>query len=235
SLLLINFGLNGFTEAVLQRKEINHFLISNLFWINAGAGLLLTAGFAAAGSLLARFYHDARVTRVAVGMSATIFLTTLSVQHLALLKRAMRFTVVSGNDILARAVSVSVSIVLALTGAGYWALVGGAVAQALSLCIGAWLFCRWLPGFPRRAEGTASMVRFAMSAYGRFIVNYCTWNLDNILVGWRFGPLSLGFYKKAYDLFALSTTQLTAPLTSVAVSALSRLNADSIKYRQYLL
>src|SRR5439155_5629995 len=60
-------------------------------------------------------------------------------------------------------------------------------------------------------------------------------NLDNILVGWSFGPLSLGFYKKAYDLFALSTTQLTAPLTSVAVSALSRLNADSIKYRQYLL
>ena len=95
SLLVSNFGLNGFTEAVLQREEIDHFLISNLFWINLGAGLLLTIGFAAAGSLVARFYSNPHVTPVAVGMSLTIFITCSSVLHLALLKRAMRFSVVS--------------------------------------------------------------------------------------------------------------------------------------------
>src|SRR5664279_2203366 len=62
SLLPSNFGLNGFTEAVLQREKLDHFLASNLFWINLGAGLLLTVGFAAAGRLVARFYHNAHVT-----------------------------------------------------------------------------------------------------------------------------------------------------------------------------
>src|SRR5437588_12875324 len=33
SLLLMNFGFNGFTEAVVQRKQIDHGLASNLFWI----------------------------------------------------------------------------------------------------------------------------------------------------------------------------------------------------------
>jgi PST family polysaccharide transporter len=235
SLLLINFGLNGFTEAVLQRREIDRFLVSNLFWINAGVGLLLTIVFAAAGSLLAWFYGDTRLASVAVAISTTIFVTTLSVQHLALLKRAMRFSVVSANDLLARAVSVSVSILLGLAGWGYWALVSGVVAQTLSACIGAWFLCRWVPSLPRRVVGTASMVRFAMSTYGRFIANYCTWNLDNLLVGWRFGPVSLGFYKKAYDLFSLPASQLVAPLTSVVVSTLSRLNRDSAQYRRYLL
>src|SRR5438094_343345 len=122
SLLLMNFGLNGFTEAVLQREEIDHALASNLFWINVGLGFLLTIGFAAAGPLLARFYGDLRVAAVAVAMSVTIFFTCLSVQHLALLKRDMRFSVVSANDILARAVSVAVSILLAQMGWGYWAL-----------------------------------------------------------------------------------------------------------------
>jgi PST family polysaccharide transporter len=235
SLLLINFGLNGFTEAVIQREEINRFLISNLFYINVGGGLLLTIGFASAGSLLARFFGDPRLARVTVAMSLTIFITTLSVQHLALLKRAMRFPLVSANDIFARAISVSVSILLGWAGWGYWALVGGAVAQSLSICVGAWSFCRWIPSFPRRVTGTASMVRFAMNTYGRFIANYSTWNLDNLLIGWRFGSVPLGFYKKAYDLFALSVSQLTAPLTSVAVSALSRLNRDSMQYKRYLL
>src|SRR5687767_13527711 len=39
SLLLVNFGLNGFTEAIQQREELDHTLASNLFWINVGMGL----------------------------------------------------------------------------------------------------------------------------------------------------------------------------------------------------
>jgi glycosyltransferase involved in cell wall biosynthesis len=79
------------------------------------------------------------------------------------------------------------------------------------------------------------MIQFAINVYGRFSVNYFSRNVDNLLVGWRFGAHSLGFYKKAYDLFALSTNQLTAPLTNVAVSALSRFKPRSDQYRDLLL
>src|SRR5438445_13652963 len=84
SLLLMNFGLNGFTEAVLQREEIDHTLASNVFWINLGVGVLLMIGVSGAGPLLASFYGDPRVDAVAVAMSVTIFFTSVSVQHLAL-------------------------------------------------------------------------------------------------------------------------------------------------------
>lgn len=235
SLLLSNFGLNGFTEAVLQREEINHFLVSNLFWVNLSVGLLLTVAFAAVGSLVAQFYNNPNVTPVAIGVSLTIFITSASVLHLALLKRAMCFSVVSVNDIAARAISVVVSIFLAWAGWGYWALVAGVVAQALSTSVGAVILCRWLPSFPRRVAGTAAMVRFAMHVYGRFSVNYGARNMDNLLVGWRFNAQALGFYKKAYDLFALSGGLFVSSLTVVAVSALSRLNRDSVEYKRYLL
>src|SRR6202051_5172186 len=91
SLLLVNFGLNGFTEFVLQKAEINDALVSNLFWINVGGGFLLMMAFAAAGFLLARLFGDARLVVIAVCISPMIFLTSTSVLHLALLKRAMRF------------------------------------------------------------------------------------------------------------------------------------------------
>jgi PST family polysaccharide transporter len=235
SLLLLNFGLNGFTEAVIQREELNNALASNLFWISLGAGFLLMIGFAATGSLLARVYGDSRVALVTAGVSLSIFFSATSVLHLALLKRAMLFSVLSANDILARVVSVAVSILLGWLGWGYWALVAGVVALPLVWSIGAWYLCRWIPSPPRRIAGTGAMVRFAMNVYGRFTINYCARNMDNLLVGLRFDAQSLGFYKKAYDLFALSAGQLTAPLTNVAVSALSRLSHDSIEYRRYLL
>ena len=234
SLLLASFGLNGFSEAVIQFEEMHHYTASNLFWLNSGAGLVLAIAFAAAGSLLARFYRNPLAANVAIGLSVGIFIAATSVIHLALLKRAMRFAAISANDVVGRVVNTAVAILLALRGWGYWALVAGIVAQQLSVTVGAWWLCRWIPSLPRRTDKTGAMVRFAAKVYGRFGVCYATLNLDNLLVGWHFNAAALGFYKKAYDLFALSASQLTAPVNNVALAALSRLSQDMARFRRYL-
>jgi O-antigen/teichoic acid export membrane protein len=235
SLLLQSVGVNGFTEAIIQRDEIDHFTASNLFWINVGLGLVLTILFAEAGSLLARFYRDPLVSRVAVGISPTILLANTSHVHLALLKRAMRFGAVSANDVAARALSVTVSMLLAWAGWGFWALVAGTVAQPLSMTIGAWTMCRWVPSLPRRTTATGSVIRFASPVYARFALRYFLRNMDNVLVGWRFSAEALGFYKKAYDLFALSADQLISPLADVALATLSRLRREPVRFSRYLV
>jgi PST family polysaccharide transporter len=235
SLLLLNFGVNGFTEAIVQWEEVTHFLASNVFWINICGGTALTVGFALSGSWLARLYHNPLVNGVTIAVSLTILLMSLSVLHLALLKRAMRFSTVSANEMVSRFASLGLTILLACRGWGYWALVVGVVSQAFFVCVGAWLLCRWVPSFPRRVPGTAAIVKFAMHVYGRFSVNYFTGNVDNVLVGWRFQAQALGFYKKAFDLFALPAGVLVNSLTVVAVSALSKLQKDISQYKRYLL
>lgn len=235
SLLLVNFGLNGITEVILQREDMTHVIASNLFWIATGCGAFLTLAFMGIAPLLARFYGDSRLVGVAAAIALTILFTSMSVVHLALLKRAMQFAAASINDIVARAISVATSIVFAVMGWGYWALVAGVIALPLATTIGAWTLCRWSPGLPRRDTRTAAMVRFALHTYGRFTASYLTWNLDNFLVGWRFGAAPLGFYKRAYDLFILPVNQLSSPLTGVAVSTLSRLTGDVSQYRRYYI
>jgi O-antigen/teichoic acid export membrane protein len=235
SLLLMSFGQNGYPEAVMQREKIDRFLASNLFWINTGMGVVLAIGFAAAGRLLAKFYSDPRVAAVAACVSVSIFLSSVSVLHIALLKRALRFSVTSTLDVVSNVVSVVVSIGLATAGWGYWALVAAVVTRPLVQTVGAWCACQWIPSLPRPIPGTSSIARFAMHVYGRFSFNYLTRNTDNLLVGWRFGPASLGFYKKAYDLFLLPANQLLIPIADVVLSTLSRLERGSAEYRRYFL
>ncbi len=235
SLLLAGFGLNGFTEAVIQRDKIDHRLASNLFWINLAVGALLSGGLACSGLLLVRIFGDPRLDRVTIGMSFSVLLGSASVLHLALLKRAMQFAIPSAADIAGRFVSVALSIVLACSGWSYWALVAGAIAQPTVASAIAYWNCRWLPSFPARAAGTAEVVRFALHVYGRYIFSYATRNTDNLLVGLRFGSDALGFYKKAYDMFLLPTSQLIVPVSGVAISTLSKLTKDLAEYRLVFL
>lgn len=233
--LLSSIGLNGFTEAVIQREKIDHFLASNLFWINVALGLCLTFGFAWSGSALARFYKEPQVATVCVGVSASIFLYNASVVHLALLKRSMRFSQISINGIIARLSSVAISVALAMAGWGYWALVAQVVWWPLATCLAAFYQCRWIPALPRRVPGTASIVRFAASVYSHFILSYAGSNADNLLVGWRFQAGALGFYKRAYDLFVLPAVQLLQPVGAVAVSALSKFKQDPVQFKRHFL
>jgi O-antigen/teichoic acid export membrane protein len=235
SLLIMSFGLNGYTEGILQRRDLDHFLASNLFWINFGVGLLSAIAFAGVGPILAEFYRDGRLTRITVGLSLPILISGTSVVHLALLKRGLRFTATSANEVLSTLASVVISVLFAWKGWGYWALIVGLVTRSLVQAAGAWWLCRWMPALPRRAPGTGEVARFAAHVFGRYCLNYGTRNTDNLLVGWRFGSGPLGFYKKAYDLFLLPANQLLVPVADVVLSTLGRLEGGSAQYRRYFL
>ncbi len=235
SLLFRSFGLNGFTELIIQCDELTHPLASNLFWINLGIATLLTLAFASSGPLLALFYHNSAVAPVAMGMSLTIVIGSLGYIHTALLQRAMDFRIVAVISFVGQFLLVIVSIVLAMAGFHYWALVWGSVTQTVVTATGAWLACRWTPSLPGRAKGTGSGFKFAMNVYSHFAFSYLTRNTDNFLVGWRYGARELGFYKKAYDLFVIPQVQLSSPMAAVVVGTLSRLNKDREQFKRYFL
>lgn len=235
SLLFRSYGLNGFTELIMQREDLTHSLASNLFWLQLCLGTFFSLAFASSGPLIARFYHNQDVTRVAEWTSLTIGLGCLAWIHMGLLQRAMRFRATAFINFTALLVYVTSSIVLAKAGWHYWSLVWASVFQTAAIVLGAWLACPWFPSWPSRVPGTASGFRFAMNVYSHFAFSYLTSNTDNLLVGWRYGAQPLGFYKKAYDLFIMPWTQLMTPISSVAVSALSRVAQDREQFRRYFL
>ena len=234
-LLFRSFGFSGFTETIVQREGLTDSLASNLFWIELGIGAVLTLVFASAGPLMALFFHNGTVARVAVGISPMIIFGCLGWIHLGLLQRAGHFTATSLINLSGQIVLVVVSIILAAKGWHYWALVWGIVAQSAATAMGAWLICRWTPSWPVRDSGTRSGMKFAMNVYSHHAFNYLTRNTDNLLVGWRYGAQMLGFYKKAYDLFVLPESQLLSPLSVVVVSTLSRIRGDREQFKRFFL
>jgi PST family polysaccharide transporter len=222
----------GLSTATVQRRELSVAQVDAMFWIGLAVSAGLSGLTAAMAPLIAWFYGEPRLVSIAVAVGGAFLLTGLGVQHLALLRRQMRFAALAAVEVAASAAGVAAAIVLAALGARYWALVGLILVQAAASSAGAWTVCGWVPGRPRRAAGIRGMVVFGANLTGFNAVNYLMRNLDNVLIGWYWGAAPLGLYSRAYQLMLLPLQQVNAPLASVAVPTLSRLQDEAVRYRR---
>jgi O-antigen/teichoic acid export membrane protein len=225
----------GLTDAMLQEKEIDHKKISTLFWINVAFNIFLTLLFAAFGPMFSWFYHEPKITLIAIVISLEIFFGGLATQHRALLKRNFQFYRDAAIDIPSAIFGFGTAILLAWYGWGYWALVSRWLVSAMVEVIGAWTFCQWRPGLPAFGTGVMPMMKFGMNMLGNFSVGYFSMYLDKVLIGWRYGSSSLGYYDRAYYLFMAPTQRMSVPLLHVSVATLSKLREDPVKYKRYYL
>jgi O-antigen/teichoic acid export membrane protein len=225
----------GLSMATVQRRDITHDQVSTLFWVNialsAGAMLVL----AAAAPLIAIFYSEPRLVWITVALASPMLFGGLAVQHQALLRRQMRFKALASVEITSMASGICVAIALALLNFGYWSLVGMVAVTALINACMVWALCDWRPGPPKRASGVAEMVKFGGTLTGFSFLNYFTRNSDNAIIGFALGSGPLGIYSKAYSLLMLPIAQINAPVASVMVPALSRLQDDPVRYRRAYL
>lgn len=95
--------------------------------------------------------------------------------------------------------------------------------------------CSWRPGLPSWKSGIGSMLAFGGNLTGFNTINYLARNLDNLLIGWRWGAQPLGLYNKAYQLLLLPLNQINSPIASVAIPTLSRIVDTPERYRKAYL
>ncbi len=225
----------GLSMATIQKASITQRQISAMFWVNVAVSMLIALLITALAPAVAWFYGEPRLTAITAALALSFLFGGLTVQPQALLRRQMRYGILTAVDVAAMLLGASSAIAAALLGAGYWALVINQLVHAFCVAAGTWIFSRWRPGFIIRNAGIREMLHFGANLTGFNILNYFARNLDNILIGKVWGTVSLGLYTKAYSLLMLPLQQINAPISAVAVPTLSRLQDDPKRYRTYYL
>ena len=226
----------GLSLATVQRAEITQAQVSTLFWLNFALGLAAAMLLAGLSPLMAWFYRDPRVLWLAVALAGSIVIDSLSIQHAALMQRQMRFGRIGSVTVAARIVGFLAAVYSAWLGAGYWALAVQQFATSLTMLVLMVWSCRWLPGLPRRGSGVRPMVSLGANQTGFGILNFANRNMDNILIGRFVSDIALGFYSQAYRLLLMPVQQVNAPISSVMIPALSRLQDQPERFaRVYYL
>jgi PST family polysaccharide transporter len=221
--LLLVFSDMGLSWATIQQRELTQPQVSNLFWINAGIGVLLWFGCALVAPMVAAFYHREELRAVTAVMGASFLLGGLAVQPFALMRRRMAFRPIALIEIAAVVAAALSAISLAWLGYGYWALVVQALVGQVVRLLLAWPASRLTVQAPSRGVGTRGMVAFGGLLAVNGVLIYIARNLDSVLIGRYWGAESLGYYTRAYFLMLLPSTIATSVLANLMVPSLSAL------------
>jgi PST family polysaccharide transporter len=190
----------GLQFALLHEERLNTSQVSRLYWMALRFNLLLLGGMALLGPLLAACIAN-RVHTVAAIWAGSLAIQSLGTFHEALLKRQLRFgllTMVNMAGMFAGAVA---AIVGATSGGGHLALLLQWVVWDVVRCAGAMTLCRWRPDH-HDWSGAAEPVVARLSSYGNHFamhrgVYWAGRQADRIVVGYIAGAGPLGLYDGA--------------------------------------
>jgi O-antigen/teichoic acid export membrane protein len=235
----IAFGFTGFLEIakdgglvvpVVQSNELTREQLDVLFWVNAGVGVALTAVSILAAPLIAKLFHEPRLSQAIPWLALTFLAGGVSTQHRALLRRDARFQALAICETAAMAGGCATAVVLALMGAGYWSLIWLYVTMEITQTVLTFSTSGWIPRWPDRSTPVRHLLQFGSLMMAFDFVGYMNFRFDNLVVGWYLGPAALGYYDKAYQILMLPVNQFVAPVSGVAFSELSRAASDPYHY-----
>jgi len=224
----------GLGKALIQREgEIEH-AASTAYWITVSLGLSATFLLWLSAPYIAYFFQDARVTSVMRVLSLQCVLASLCTVPAALLQRKLAFRKLFWVRLSTTALPCLASILLALTGMGYWALVVGTLAGQAAQVIMLWRVGRWVPRFHVTIQMAGSLLRFGRwAALSTLLAWFYTW-IDTLIVGHYLGSHEMGLYRVGNALVVAAFGVTLAPLLPVLFPVFSRHQHDLTEIRSGL-
>jgi len=230
--LILDLGLGS---ATIQKADLTQSEVSALFWINTALGLVFAVILAGLAPLVAQFYDRPQLVPVTMALALGFILVGLSIQPNALLRRQMRFSALAGIDLVSLVLGIAAAIVSAAWGAGYWSLVYFQLVQSATATAGSWLACGWRPSPPASAERMRPLLSFGVGLTGFSVLASLSRTIDNVIIGRSAGSAALGLYLKSYSMLLLPVDRLRGPVSAVVIPALSLLQTDRDRFRNYFL
>lgn len=221
----------GFTDAIIQRQEVEPEHLDTAFWISIGIGIVLTSISMAIAGVVANVFHQPDITPIIRCLSLGFILSSLIGVQQGIFRRRFAFKALTIRSLVARLSGGIVGVVMALSGFGVWSLVGQRLVYGMAEIMVLWWASDWRPGLRVSPRHFRELSSFGINIFATKLLSFFNQKSGDFLIGYFLGPVDLGYYTVAYRLLQLMTNMLTLTMTQVALPTFSRLQSDRKRLR----
>lgn len=218
--VLLDFGVGSFLiydqeDAITDRVHV-------AFTLNLIVTVVLTALAVALSPVIANLFGAPRQSLLFAVMSLYLVLRGLSQVNEALIQRDLLFKRLVIVDLLGAVVRAGLSVALAATGSGAWAIVIGFLAGQAVTTVGNYFVSRYRPRIRFNRAISRKMLSFGLNSVAIDVLTELSLDGDYLVIGAVLGATALGFYTVAYRLPELIINNLFWMFSGVAFPIFSR-------------
>lgn len=227
-----DFGLDA---VFIQDRKLTSNEQSQLAGLLIAFGMLLALLFSLSAPLIAKFFHEPRVTFFVVALSSLFVLDAVQVIPYARLQRELRFrelSIVALAQVLASSLALTLAVVFGL---GTWSLVVNTIAGEIAVTL---LLLTWAPYPISRPQELRKLSGPLLQGW-RLLVGrlayYSSRNADQTFIGRTLGKDLLGAYSMALTFSTLAQKEIGSVLSRVIPGIFSEVQGRPDELRRYFL
>ena len=202
---------------LVQLPKADQRTLSTGFWLSVAVGTLTILGIALVAPLVARLFDLPELAPVLQVLSLSMFFVVLASVPTAVLRRRMAFRAIAINALVGALLAQIVAVVLALNGAGVWALVAQVVVSQGVIAVAAWVLARWRPSFNFSRTEAKAATQFGSKVVAVELVAMARLWAETGLVTAVLGVTALGYLALAQRL-----VQVFSDLSAAAIVPVSQ-------------
>ncbi len=227
--LLMIFADLGIATALVQRPQISTGDIMQASGLVVALHGVLGAGLALSAPVIAAFFSEPELAPVVRVTAVQLFVSAFGIVPDAMLQREMQFRRLAALDMVS-AVTGSVStLLMALAGAGVWALVLGTLASVCVKAAGVNVLCGMVirPAFS--LSGSRALLTVSTQAAMSRIIWFVYTQADAFIAGKWLGKSALGLYSVSLHLASLPNQRIAGLVNRIAFPAFARIQGSTEK------
>lgn len=200
--ILITFLNNVITQGVSQfvifdRKE-NEERLNSAFWLN----LLISFFICAVGFFLAQvisdFYNEPDIQIIIYLLLLRVPFESAIVIIDASINKKLQFKILEKRDIIVQLISISISILMALSGFGIWSLVFPSIISVLIRFLFTFHITVWRPKLSFNTSHWREIFTYSSKIIASSITNFLISEGDTLVIGKILGSYKLGIYNLSW-------------------------------------
>lgn len=216
----------GFSDALIQRKDLEEEHLDTAFWANLALGVLVFSGFLLSSNAIANSFQQAQLAPIIQCLSISVIINSFNATQQAILKRHLNFKSLAVRQLIGQMIGCFVSIVMAVQGFGVWSLVSQQLISSLTGTVLLWNLSDWRPGFKVSLKHFWELFYFGIHVVGISVMTFLNLRGDDLLIGYFLGPVALGYYTIAYKLLVTLTQLLVDTTRQVVLPTFAKLQDD---------
>ncbi len=222
------FIQTGFNTALIQNKDVTDDDYSSVFWVTVLIAAFIYVILFFSAPFIADFYKMSNFTKPFRVLCLILFPGALNSIQLAKVSRELDFKQIFFSNLAAIIASGAIGILLAVIGAGIWALVAQSLLNIVIASFVMLFTVKWYPKFICNLKRVKILFSYGWKLLASGLLDTLYQNIQSLVIGKKYDAGTLGYYNRGQQFPQFIISAINSSVQSVLLPSLSA-EQDNIK------